>query len=181
MSCGVGGRRGSDLALLWLWFRLTDVALIWLLVWELPYIKGAALRSVCVWGNQSINQSISHSMEWNGRGMQISFFPPGHQICGVLSTSVLQVSDTNGVLNNSIQFWYQLLKLVTDPHRLKAQAHRTVFSSAAAINRVLRLPTFLPCGLQIQDFPWYPPPVYYFIRTTHRTQENTLLLITGLL
>ena len=28
VSCGVGGRRGSDLALLWLWCRLTAAALI---------------------------------------------------------------------------------------------------------------------------------------------------------
>ena len=36
MSCGVGHRRGSDLALLWLWCRLAAAALIQSLAWELP-------------------------------------------------------------------------------------------------------------------------------------------------
>ena len=37
MSCGVGGRHGSDPALLWLWCRLAAIALIWPLAWETPY------------------------------------------------------------------------------------------------------------------------------------------------
>ena len=44
MSCGVGRRRGSDLVLLWLWYRPAAVALIGLLAWELPYGAGAALK-----------------------------------------------------------------------------------------------------------------------------------------
>ena len=44
MSCGVGGRLGSDLALPWLWYRLAAVALIGPLAWELPYAAGAALK-----------------------------------------------------------------------------------------------------------------------------------------
>ena len=44
MSCGVGHRRGSDLALLWLWRRLATTALIGLLAWEPPYATGAALK-----------------------------------------------------------------------------------------------------------------------------------------
>ena len=44
MSCGVGRRRGSDLALLWLWCGPAAVALIRPLVWELPYATGAALK-----------------------------------------------------------------------------------------------------------------------------------------
>ena len=43
MSCGVGGKRGSDPSLLWLWCRLTPVAPIRPLVWELPYVVGEAL------------------------------------------------------------------------------------------------------------------------------------------
>ena len=42
MSCGVGPRRGSDLALLWLWHRLAAVALI--LAQEPPYAMGRALK-----------------------------------------------------------------------------------------------------------------------------------------
>ena len=42
MSCGVGRRRGSDPALLWLWRRLAATALIRLLAREPPYAVGAA-------------------------------------------------------------------------------------------------------------------------------------------
>ena len=44
MSCGVGHRRGSDLALLWLWHRLAAVTPIGPLAWEPPYTTGAALE-----------------------------------------------------------------------------------------------------------------------------------------
>ena len=44
-SCGVGRRRGSDLALLWLWCRLVATALIGPLAWEPPYAAGAAPKS----------------------------------------------------------------------------------------------------------------------------------------
>ena len=37
MSCGVGHRRGSDPALLWLWRSLAATALIGPLAWEPPY------------------------------------------------------------------------------------------------------------------------------------------------
>ena len=42
MSCGVGHRRGSDPALLWLWRRPVAIALIRSLAWEPPYAVGAA-------------------------------------------------------------------------------------------------------------------------------------------
>ena len=45
MSCGVGCRRGSDLVLLWLWYRPEAAALIPPLAWEPPYASGAALKS----------------------------------------------------------------------------------------------------------------------------------------
>jgi len=44
MSCGVGRRRGSDLALLWLCCRLAATALIQPLAWELPFARGVALK-----------------------------------------------------------------------------------------------------------------------------------------
>ena len=44
MSCGVGCRRGSDLALLWLWHRWAATAAIPPLAWEPPYATGAALE-----------------------------------------------------------------------------------------------------------------------------------------
>jgi len=42
VSCGVGCRRGSDPALLWLWRRLVATAPIRPLAWEHPYDAGAA-------------------------------------------------------------------------------------------------------------------------------------------
>ena len=44
MSGGVGRRRGSDPALLWLWCRLAAVAPIRPLAWEFPYPAGEALK-----------------------------------------------------------------------------------------------------------------------------------------
>ena len=44
MSCGVGHRCGSYLALLWLWHRPAAVAPIQLLAWELPYAMDVALK-----------------------------------------------------------------------------------------------------------------------------------------
>ena len=44
MSCGVGRRHGSDLVLLWLWHRLTTIALIRPLAWETSYAMGVALK-----------------------------------------------------------------------------------------------------------------------------------------
>ena len=44
VSCGVGRRGGSHLALLWLWCRLGAVSLICPLGWEPPYAAGAALK-----------------------------------------------------------------------------------------------------------------------------------------
>ena len=44
MSCGVGHRHGSDLALLWLWRELGAEALIRPLAWESPYALGVALK-----------------------------------------------------------------------------------------------------------------------------------------
>ena len=44
MSCGVGHRQGSDLALLWLWTRLGATALIHHLSWKPLYAMGVALK-----------------------------------------------------------------------------------------------------------------------------------------
>ena len=46
MSCGIGHRRGSDPALLWLLRRLVAPALIRSLAWEPPYATGAALEKI---------------------------------------------------------------------------------------------------------------------------------------
>ena len=44
MSCGVGHRHGSDLALLWLWHRLEATSRIRLLALESPYARGVAKK-----------------------------------------------------------------------------------------------------------------------------------------
>ena len=44
VSCGVGCRRSSDLALLWLWLRPAAIVPIRPLAWELPYAEEAALE-----------------------------------------------------------------------------------------------------------------------------------------
>ena len=44
VSCGAGGRFGSDPVLLWLWCRLAVTALIRPLAGELPHAVGMALR-----------------------------------------------------------------------------------------------------------------------------------------
>ena len=44
MSCGVGHRCGSNLALLWLWCSLAAAAPVRPLARELPYAVGAALK-----------------------------------------------------------------------------------------------------------------------------------------
>ena len=44
MSHGVGHRRSSDPALLWLWCRPAAMAPIRPLAWEPPYATGAALK-----------------------------------------------------------------------------------------------------------------------------------------
>ena len=44
MSCSVGGRCGSDPALLWLWYRPVSTGLIRPLAWEPPYALGVALE-----------------------------------------------------------------------------------------------------------------------------------------
>ena len=45
VSCGVGHRCGSDLALLWLWYRPAAVVPVRPLAWEPPYVMGVAPKS----------------------------------------------------------------------------------------------------------------------------------------
>ena len=56
MSCGVGCRRNSDLALLWLWRRPVATALIGPLAWEPPHAAGAALENTKTKQNKQKNK-----------------------------------------------------------------------------------------------------------------------------
>ena len=44
MSCGVGHRHSSDVALLWLWCRPAAIAPLQPLAWDPPYAAGVALK-----------------------------------------------------------------------------------------------------------------------------------------
>ena len=44
LSCGVGHKCSSDLALLWLWYRPVARTLIRPLAWELPYAVDAPIK-----------------------------------------------------------------------------------------------------------------------------------------
>ena len=44
MSYGGGRRQGSDLALLWLWYRPVAIARIRPLAWEPPYAMGTVVE-----------------------------------------------------------------------------------------------------------------------------------------
>ena len=78
MSYGVGCRRGSDLALLWLWRRLVAIAPIRPLAWEPLYAVGAALEKAkrqkkeeeAVFKVYKLAQgTVSTLLEWNMMGM----------------------------------------------------------------------------------------------------------------
>ena len=68
MSCGVGRRRGSDPALLWLWRRPVATALIRPLAWEPPYAAGAALkRQKKKYTDQKIDKCVTKLLLLNGQ------------------------------------------------------------------------------------------------------------------
>ena len=66
VSCGVGCRCGSDLALLWLWCRPTAVALIGPLAWEPPYATGVALKSK----QQQQQQTLHYQTDFQDKVMK---------------------------------------------------------------------------------------------------------------
>ena len=60
VSCDVGYRCGSDMALLWLWCRLAAVALIQPLAWELPCAVGAKKKKKkCKLGLSSPERAVA--------------------------------------------------------------------------------------------------------------------------
>ena len=65
MSCGVGRRHGSDLALLWLWRRLVATSPIQPLAWEPPHAVGVALKRQKTKGKKKkvISHSCHHLMQ----------------------------------------------------------------------------------------------------------------------
>ena len=59
MSSDVGPRRGSGLALLWLWRRLAAAAPTQPLAWEPPYATGTALKKAKIFFTQ-MDMIIKH-------------------------------------------------------------------------------------------------------------------------
>ena len=70
MSCGVGCRHGSDLTLLWLWYRLAATAPIRPLAWEPPYATGTALKEKQNLGAHPRSDSHTWSAIPEGLGME---------------------------------------------------------------------------------------------------------------
>ena len=64
MSCGVGHRHGSDLALLWLWHRPGATAPTRPLAWEPPYAVGAALEKDKKTKTKLNNASTKKQTKW---------------------------------------------------------------------------------------------------------------------
>ena len=65
VSCGVGCRRGSDLALLWLWCRMAAVAPIPPLAWEPPYAAGVSLKRQKINKTKRMNKIIQEAcVKW---------------------------------------------------------------------------------------------------------------------
>ena len=63
MSCGVGRRYGSDLALLWLWCRSAATAPIRPLAWESPCAAGAAVEKAKRQNNNNNNNKINTDVD----------------------------------------------------------------------------------------------------------------------
>ena len=75
MSCGVGCRHGSDLALLWLWCRLAATALIRPLAWKPPYATGVALeKAKSQKKKKKKNETLRHMKEATMAGSLPFFF-----------------------------------------------------------------------------------------------------------
>ena len=64
MSCGVGGRCGSDLGLPWLWCRLAAAAPIQPLTWEPPCAEGVALEKTKRPNNNNNNSNKFISIKY---------------------------------------------------------------------------------------------------------------------
>ena len=58
MSYGVGHRYSSEPVLLWLWHRTAATAPIQPIAWELPYVLGAALKTLHSPPQKKFNQDI---------------------------------------------------------------------------------------------------------------------------
>ena len=95
MSCGVGRRRSSDLALLWLWYRPAAEAPIRPLAWKPPYVAGVALKKKKTKKNSNFLQMLKVGMNRIVRGKG-SRWGPSQLLC-LFEIAPRQVS-SSGVL-----------------------------------------------------------------------------------
>ena len=68
MSCGVGHRHGSDMALLWLWCRPTATAPFRPLTWEHPRATGVELKRQKKKKKRKENISVCQELGWGMGG-----------------------------------------------------------------------------------------------------------------
>ena len=73
VSCGVGCRRGSDPALLWLWRRPVATAPIQPLAWEPPYAAGAAQEIATTTTKDKKNKKIKNKIKINFSWLELTF------------------------------------------------------------------------------------------------------------
>ena len=72
MSCGVGRRCGSDLALPWLWYRPAAAVLIGPLAWEPPHAMGATLKDKKTKKIKKIKFRILHNSFYSPTAFHLS-------------------------------------------------------------------------------------------------------------
>ena len=92
MSCGVGCRRGSDPALLWLWCRQVATAPIGPLAWEPPYAAGWALEKAKKTKNKNINQKQHESVFGNNFKNIVRSVP----VCGSAVPNLTSIQEDTG-------------------------------------------------------------------------------------
>ena len=164
MSCGVGHRCNSDLALLWLWRGSAAVALIWLLAWEHPYAANAALKKRQK--TKKKKKKRIHLIPDYGELILENIHPPIHSVLfplpsGTPSSNIFNfwklflLIFTSIIFNNTewpslFFFFLSLLLLVF--HMLLIQAQRLYYQVATHLNRRLAPVTAsasissIPCG-----------------------------------
>ena len=87
MSCSVGGRCSSHLALLWLWHRLVATALIRPLAWESPYAARAAKK----WQKKKKKKKTKETHYWSSH-------------CGSVETNLTSIREDTGLIPGLAQW-----------------------------------------------------------------------------
>ena len=89
MNSGVGRRRISDPALLWLWHRLAAAALIQSLAPELPYAAGATIKKIKIKIKHQPLSTLAHEHTVHRRNLNVQ--------------RILRMKDLNFISSQGIQ------------------------------------------------------------------------------